>query len=387
LIAFLGLVAIPAGLFAQSNNYSYILRTFAGALPVLGDGGPATSASLLQALAAVPDAVGNLYILDRGRNSIRKVTPDGTIHTFFAPQAGGLLSALTVGSDGSVYAAVGVQVLKISSSGTATVLAGAAPGSGGDGGPATAAQFTAIQGLALDSAGNIYVADGNRIREFQAGGNINTIAGAVAAGFGGDNGQASAALLNSPHGLAVDKSGNLYIADVLNFRIRKIAGGVISTFAGRATPIGPTSGPAASIGILPSGVAVDASNNVYATDSELLLEISNGVSKVVAGNFTSSGPFTDGPATAISLVTAVNVSVDGSGDWFVVDRFHVVKGTPDGQAHTVAGKVPYGGDGGPAFSALLNQPAIAAADARGNVFIADNGPATYNSTGRELKQC
>ena len=216
---------------------SGIMSTFAGngTQGLGGDGGTATGALLDTPTAVVFDAAGNLYIADTNNDRIRKVALDGTISTF----------AGNGGTDSS-----------------------------GDGGPAANASLNRPEGLAMDSAGNLYVSDtfGQRVRKISTDGTITTVAGNGSAGFKGDGGLATQASLYYPKGLAVDPvSGNLYIADWLNSRIRVVTpDGNISTVAGDGTfnyygDGGPATGAALRF---PWGVAVDSTGKVYIADDE-----------------------------------------------------------------------------------------------------------------------
>jgi len=195
----------------------------------------ATTLPLLLPSAVVFDAQGNLYFAETGNHVVRKVTPSGTITT---------------------VAGNGVQ------------------GFSGDNGPATAAELDSPAGLALDSAGNIFIADSHnhRVREVTvANGVIVTIAGTGAAGFSGDGGPATAARLDLPTALALDASGNLYVADSNNHRVRRIAAatGVITTVAGNGVEGYSGDGGAATAAYLdsPNGLVLDAAGNLYIADT------------------------------------------------------------------------------------------------------------------------
>ena len=201
-----------------------------------GDGGAATEATLNWPHGVAVDNAGNLHIADRNNHRIRKVDAD----------------------TGSISAVAGSGSL----------------GFGGDGGAATAARLLWPQGVALDSAGNLYIAGrfNHRIRKVDADtGSISTVAGSGEAGFGGDGGAAAAATLNYPTGVAVDSSGNLLIADTRNHRIRKVVAttGSIRTVAGTGTPGFGGDGDAAAAAMLnnPEGVAVDSAGNLYIADT------------------------------------------------------------------------------------------------------------------------
>ena len=373
------LSALAACAAAQTNSYPYILKTLAGAFP-LGDGGPATSALLFFPTAAIPDGAGNLYILDSDNGRIRKVAPGGTISTFALVPAPGF--DLKMGADGSFYVGLEGGVLKYSPSGNLTVLAGSGTyGHSGDGGLATNAEVGDVFAVAVDTAGNVYFTEtspaGDYIREVTADGKIHTIAGVAGYGYNGDNLTATSAALNDPSGLAVDNSGNVYVADSGNSRIRKFTvGGTISTIAGNGSYGQPGNGGALAMSFgWPVGLCLDSAGNIYTADSDydVILKIApGGPMSVVAGNYWEFGSPGDGPATSASLETPSNVSVDAAGDVFTVEDTHRVrKITPTGNLTTVAGKLHFAGDGGPAVSALLNMPDDLALDSQGNVFIAD----------------
>jgi len=198
-----------------------------------GDGGPATSAQLEFPDGIVVDRAGDIFVADRDANVIREISPGGTISTF---------------------------------AGTGTA------GFGGDGGPAAQAMFNGPTGLAFDFFGNLIVGDtgNNRVRRISPdGGTITTLAGNGFAGNGGDGGPALSASLNSPEGVAVDPAGFIYIADTMNNVVRRVAGdGSIGTFAGNGYPsFAGDSGPASSASLfLPTDVAADQSGNLYIAD-------------------------------------------------------------------------------------------------------------------------
>ncbi len=233
----------------------------------IGDGGPATSAAfgppgLFSGVAV--DAAGNLYVSDPSNKRIRKVDTSGIITTFgnigFSQPSG-----LAIDNAGNVYAAdinLG-RIYKIDKSGTATTVAGG--GVGGDGGPATSAQILGPYGLAVDSQGNIYIAESSRVRKVDASGRISTYAGGPSLGFGGDGGPATKALLFGVQGLAVDNSGNLYISDNGNYRVRKVdSSGIITTVAGGGQfGTSGDGGLAIDASLRTGGLALDSSGNLY----------------------------------------------------------------------------------------------------------------------------
>jgi uncharacterized protein (TIGR03437 family) len=369
-----------AATFGQSADYPYIVKTFAGTWP-LGDGGPAASALLYYPHAAVPDGAGNLYILDSGNYLIRKVAADQKISTV------AVLPIYTYdmkrGSDGTLYVSGDSQVLKVSPAGVVTVIAGNGDyGFAGDGGQATRARVGAAYGVAVDNAGNVYFTDvstgSHRVREVTTDGVIQTIAGVGAGGFNGDNQAATAAALWYPSGIGIDAGGNLYVADYNNSRIRKFkVGGTISTFAGASTFGQPVNGPAAGnrLGTI-EGIYVDPAGTVFATDTtnNVAFKVSaSGTLTVLAGSFDAYSHPEDGPALSVSLRFPWGIGADAAGNVYIADDTHRIRTlTPSGaNLTTLAGKMHFAGDGGPATSALLNEPSDLALDPQGNAFISD----------------
>lgn len=255
LIAFLLLMCLPAKTAAQQPD---IINTFAG-------GGPnnllATSSNVDQPTSVAVDAAGaTIYIAGWSQNCIFKVDLSTDMLTIYAgngtpgyngdniPAASALLTnptGIALDSAGDLYIADtgNERIRKIDTSGMITTVAGnGSYGFLGDDGPATSAEFARPYGMAVDSFGNLFVADidNERIRMVSAStGYISTVAGNGSAGFAGDGGPAIIASLKNPTGVAVDSNGNLYIADGDNFRVRRVdqSSGVITTFAGGALPL------------------------------------------------------------------------------------------------------------------------------------------------------
>ena len=264
----------------------------------------------------------------------------------------------------------------------ATVAGNGSAGFSGDKASAVAAQIDTVYGVAVDAHGNIYVADSrnHRVREI-ANGIITTVAGTGAEGYSGDGLQATSAQLSFPRAVAVDAAGNLYIADTGNCRIRKVTtAGVISTIAGDGTANYSGDGGSASAAELsyPEALALDSAGNLYVADSwnYRVREITTGGKiQLVAGN-GSYGPFGDqGLATAASLGLIQSLAIDAAGNLYLSDAYnHVVrKVVPGGNISTVVG----GGfgpavDGGAAQAATLKFPKGIAIDAQGNLLIADS---------------
>jgi sugar lactone lactonase YvrE len=229
-----------------------IITTFAGdgTMGFSGDGGPATAAKFNGPAGMCADADGNIYVADGGNNRIRKITPSGTITTVagttagFGGDGGAAVSAKikdpnNVAIDGAGNLYIGdngnFRVRKINAAGIISTIAGNGTGGySGDGGPAVAAELFGVNAI-KPHGGNIYIADRTYsvVRKISASGIITTIAGNGAPGYTGDGGPATDAGLDGPAGLEIDGSGNIYISDYWNNRIRRVTpGGIISTYAG-----------------------------------------------------------------------------------------------------------------------------------------------------------
>jgi sugar lactone lactonase YvrE len=253
-----------------------------------GDGGQATSAKLNYPIGLAVDGSGRLYIADSANHRVRRVGTSGKIGTIAGTGTAGFLGegspavlahlnfpwGLAV-SGGGYYLADSNnnRVRKVSSSGSITTVAGNGTfGFGGDDGPATAAKLEQPGAVAVGRSGNLFIADfgNNRVREVDSSGTITTVAGTGAQGFSGDGGNATNAKLNAPSGLAVDHSGNLYIADSGNNRVRKVNGaGKIITVAGTGKGGFSGDGSKATKAKLnyPIGLAFDRSHNLFIADS------------------------------------------------------------------------------------------------------------------------
>jgi hypothetical protein len=292
-----------------------------------GDGGPATSAQLSGPLGMAVDGTSNLFIADAGNYRIRKVSPSGII--------------TTVAGNGNY-------------------------GDSGDGGPATSAQLSDPYSVAVDGAGNVFIADtdSSRIRRVSPSGIITTVAGNGSYGYSGDGGPATSAQLDSPRGVTVDGVSNLFIADTYNSRIRKVSpSGIITTVAGNGIyGVSGDGGLATSAQLsYPSSVAVDGVGNLFIADGGAIRKVS------------SSGLIT----TIATLGLYASAAVDAAGNLFIADSGNndVSRVSPSGVITTVASNGSYGylGDGGQATSAQFFQPAGVAVDAAGRVYISDGG--------------
>ncbi|MGZ3765681.1 MAG: NHL repeat-containing protein [Mucilaginibacter sp.] len=273
------------------------VTTFAGTPNVIGSAnGVDTVASFNKPFGIAVDASGNVYVADAGNNQVRAITPAGLVSTFAGTGAAGTVNGLdtatfnsplsvTVDGSGNVYVAdYGNDLIrKISPAGVVSTLAGTGA-AGADNGAGTKATFNLPEGVAVDGSGNVYVADNgnNLIRKITPDGTVSTLAGSGSAGSA--NGTGVAASFNSPFGIAVDASGNVYVADAGNNQIRKISpAGVVTTFAGSGIKgAGNATGAAASFNT-PSGVAVDAAGNVYVAD-----ENNNMIRKITAAGVVTT---------------------------------------------------------------------------------------------------
>jgi uncharacterized protein (TIGR03437 family) len=237
-------------------------------------------------------------------------------------------------------------------------------------------------GVAVDGSGNIYIADAgvNQVHKIDPGGNISNFAGNGTAGSSGDGGPATSAELQNPVAVAVDAAGNVYIADSANHRVRKVSNGVITTFAGGGSNALNGSAPATSVFITETdGVAFDSAGNLYITSRGGLYVYKVTPAQIIsifAGNGDLSNDGDGGLAINAGVFSTTGVDVDARGDVvFASDGGCVIRSvTPDGIIHTIAGngKCGYSGDGGPATSAELNAPWGLAASGT-QIYVADRG--------------
>src|ERR1700691_5200876 len=368
------LCCFPALALAASPPV-YQLTTVAGS-DLVGDGGSAAAAQLAQPEGMAVDAAGNLFIADAANHRVRKVTPAGIVstvagsgHPGFSGDNGPASAAqlnqpydVALDAAGNLYIAdYGNQrVRAIGTNGnTTTVAGGGSSGISADGGPATAAPLLGPRNVATDLAGNLYISefDGHRVRQVTPNGTIATVAGTGVAGFGGDGGPATAAQLAFPAGLALDGAGNLHIVDTANVRMRKVlagAGAIGTVCTGQSFGM-PN--------IQLSGLAANAAGNLYIPESgnSFVWQLTAAGALTQVAGAAGSGAYTgDGqPALQTALSTPVEVALDAAGDLYIAETRRVRCVAADtGIVNTVAGNgtFGFGGDGGSALSAVLNTP-------------------------------
>jgi uncharacterized protein (TIGR03437 family) len=398
-----------------------------------GDGGPARSASICSPRGIAVDRSGNLYIAELGNGVVRRVAADGTMSTIYRANTGGPYG-VAADAAGIVYVSVDHRVYKIDSSGNAQLFAGTGSvGYSGDGGPATQAAVDP-EGLAVDSSGNLYIADylnnavrmvdssgiitsvignpaggsygegvpaqnasvfapysiafdragtlyisdsyNNRVR-FLKNGLVRTLAGNFVGQYSGDGGPAASATLNNPVGITADPNGNVFIADAFNNVVRRVApSGVITTYAGHAALTTPAPVPASNIRFdSPGDVAADQRGNVYVSDSgaHVVWRIgADGNAQIVAGNgLNQSNSGQPQAATSMSLWGAI--AVDSAGLLYVGYGNQIFRVSASGQATVFAGNgaAATSGDGGPATQAAINNPRGMSFDPAGNLYVCE----------------
>lgn len=406
----------PTGIFIDSSGNVYIadtgnnvirkisastgdISTVAGdgTAGYTGDGGAATSAELNGPQGVFVDSSGDMDIADTGNNVIRYVAASsGHITTFAGGPGSGTATSVSqipdyvVVSSGDLYVADQdhnvVRKVVLSTGAESTVAGNGGQGYTGDGGLATAAQLNGPTAIAVDSSGDVYIADSgnNVIREVAASsGDISTIAGNGIAGYSGDGGLATAAELGGPEGVAVDSSGDVFISDTENDVIREVSAstGDISTIAGNGLPGYSGDGGAATSAEInsPQGISLSSGNLYIAdTDNNVIRELnmSSGDISTVAGDGTAGYVGDGGPATSAELQSPTDVQFDGSGNMYIADSGNNVireVSVSSGDISTVIGNGTggYSGDGGAPTSAELDQPVSVAVDGSGNVYVAD----------------
>ncbi|MFI5180843.1 MAG: hypothetical protein ACHQPI_05595 [Thermoanaerobaculia bacterium] len=351
-----------------------------------------SSARFFSPSSVAVDGSGNVFVADSGNHTIRKVTPAGDVSTLagvagFSGSADGTGSAarfnnpggVAVDGSGNVYIADSGNhtIRKVTPAGDVSTLAGLAGSCGSEDGTRSTARFNDPGGLAVDGSGNVYVADysNHTIRKVTSAGEVSTLAG-LAGSYGSADGTGSAARFYGPSGVAADQAGNVYVADPVDETIRRVTpAGDVSTIAGLTSTAGSSDGPG-SIALFnsPSGVAVDGSGTAYVADSK-----NHTIRKIVLATGDVSTP----AGLAPPFLYPYGVAVDGSGTVYVADNGHntICKVTPAGVVSTLAGLAGFNGSAdGIGSAARFNSPHGLAADGFGNLFVAD----TSNNTIRQI---
>ena len=303
-----------------------------------GDGGLATAATLERPAGIAVDSSGNLYIADTGDARIRKIAAGS-----------GMIS--TIAGNGHVA-------------------------EGGDGGSALKATFVGLGALAMDSQNNLSLIDGDRVRRISASnGTIATVAGNGTAALAGDGGPATQAAINTPAALALDSAGDLYIADSGNRRVREVAaaGGTISTIAGTSQN-GDGGLAAGAVLHNPLGLAVDAAGDLFIAEGSVIREVSaaTGLISTFAGGGTSTA---DGVSLLQAKLSPISLAFDSGGDLIVGEAGLIRRLNKSGTVTTIAGTgvVGYSGDGGAATHAKIGYVSALAIDGSGRILFADSG--------------
>lgn len=371
----------------NTSGATLVVGTLAGVKEAYIDGPVATAAfNSVQAVAV--DSDGNVFVADTQNHAIRKITPAGLVSTL----AGGVESGFSngVGKDARFAFPVGIAVdrsgnlfvtdsssaiRKITPTGTVSTLAGDPVGPGFSNGVGTSARFFGASGLATDSIGNVYVADENNyaIRKITPAGLVTTLAGSGSPGF--NNGLGAAASFSRPRGVAVDSSGNVFVADQNNSAIRKItSSGLVSTLAGSSSA-GSGNGVSSTASFnQPRGVAVDSNGNVFVADqnNRVIRKITSaGLVSTLAGS--GSAGFSNGIGSIASFSDPYGVAVDGNGNVLVADKNNnaIRKITPTGAVSTLAGIGSSGFTNGSGIITRFNTPSGVTVDSIGNVYVAD----------------
>jgi len=429
-------IAIALLLATSTTSAQNIISTYAGGGTFPVGGVPASSVDLPGPTAAIRDASGNTYIAAPSSTNVFELT-NGLVQVYAGQGYGGyagdngpvsqsvlaLPTGLNIDSKGNIYIVDpgNSRVRIVNPSGTINIFAGGGKNGGtpkcepstapcGDNGPADQALLNLPQTVAFDAAGNVYIADSfdNRIRVVNTQnipitvfglktpiqpGNIATVAGSVNVPSNqctnptsacGDDGPATSAFLYFPEGVAFDSAGNMYIADTRDNRIRMVnPSGIISAVVGMGSPcLSPAkipacgdTGPALNAKLhMPTGVVLDASNNIYIADSQdfRVRKVTSGTINTIAGNGVQGYSGDGGAATSAEVNLPNNLFLDSSGNLLIADMGNQVvrQVTPAGIISTIAGGGS-GGDGGTATSAFLANPFNVAEDNAGNLYIAD----------------
>lgn len=381
-----------------------IVTTFAGtpSEPGIADGTGAAARFITPTGVAV-DAAGNVYVADSFSNTIRKITPEAVVTTLAGtPRTSGpddgtgpaarfnTPTGVAVDSAGNLYVADtdSATVRKITAEGIVTTLAGHAGLVGSADGAGADARFSGPTGVAVDGAGNVYVTDNRNstVRKITPTGTVSTLAGTPGVA-GNVDGPIATAQFDVPYALAVDGAGNVYVSDAGGQTVRKItSAGEVATLAGAAGLTGSEDGGATARFNTPTGVAVDSANNLYIADlgnSTIRKITSDGLVTTFAGTARASGS-EDGASATARFSAPQNVVVDAAGTIYVADESnHTVRAvTPAGEVTTFAGAAGLAGSvNGPRADARFDEPDGVALDQAGNLYITEFANATIRKIG------
>ena len=396
-----GITADAAGNLYVADVWNYTIRmitpaglvsTIAGLAGVSGSAnGTNNDARFFNPQGIAVDSAGNLYVGDSLNDNIRKIAPQGTnwvvstvASSFSAPWG---IAADNLGN--LLYVCDANTIKTVTSAGVVSVLAGSAASAGSTDGTGNEARFSQPNGITVHSAGNIYVADtaNDNIRKITSAGVVSTIAGS--AGISGSaDGVGTNAQFYQPQSIAVDSSGNLFVADTFNQTVREVTpAGVVSTIAGSAGISGSANGMGGNARFFyPSSITVDGASNIYVADTanqtirKIVSQGTNWVVSTLAGSVGSSGNL-NGEGTNALFRDPMGVAVDTMGNVYVADTDNdcIRKITPAGMVSTIAGSV-YGSADGTGSNAQFRSPYGIAVDSAGNLYVAD----TVNSTVRAI---
>lgn len=394
---FIGLcnAALAAGPSADDPQ-PYYFNTLAGVSHIGNADGTGSAARFYSAYGVALDNAGNTWVADTFNHTIRRITPAGVVTTFAgSPGNSGsddgtgsaarfnYPSALAVDSAGNIYVADfrNSTIRRVTPAGVVTTFAGLAGNSGAVDGTGSAARFSTPSGVAVDASGNVYVADSGSltVRKITSAGIVTSLAGQPGI-RGSTDGTGDLAQFGSPEGIAIDGSGNLYVADTYYHTIRRITpAGVVTTFAGSRGNIGSDDGIGSAARFsYPQGMTIDGIGNLYVADSGncAIRKISpTGAVTTFAGAARSLG-WADGPGSAAQFNFPSGVAVNTSNTIVVADTYNstIRRINASGVVTTLAGSAESRGSAdGMGSAARFNGPGGVAVDGSGTVYIADTG--------------